>query len=73
MQTKEEIGLEAAIGMVRVLADHVEQSEGRMLTAGLIEKRSEVVTIARRLASKIEANTPKREPSLWERIFGTTA
>ena len=72
MQTVEEIGIEAALGMVRVMADHIEQAEGIMLDAKLINARSNIVTIARRLATKIEANTPKQKPSLWKRIFGIT-
>ncbi len=64
--------MEAALEMIRALADHIEEAEGLMLKANLIGKRSDISATARRLVSKIDANAPRCRPSFWKRICGIT-
>lgn len=50
------IHLDAALGTVRALADHIDVVEGKLLELGTIKKRTDVSQTARAFVERIAAN-----------------
>lgn len=57
---REEIGLEAALATIRLLAAHLDLMESRLINLGSLSKRSDLADRARKFADRIETEVCRR-------------